>query len=165
MDKQHTGKRKLSKKERKDLKRGQTLRSTQAGNSSSAKEPPNKKRKKKHLSAASPAPYPSPPAIPPSSKTNDKETIVYQDFMLLDDGLDTATKLFELANIPVVGYRCTTKVIKCDKGDEETKKKKNKKKKKKEKEKEKEKNKDKERKQEQDKEKGKNKEGEERRRK
>jgi hypothetical protein len=32
--------------------------------------------------------------------------MVYQDFMQQSNGMDTATKLFELANIPEVGYRC-----------------------------------------------------------
>lgn len=101
-----TGKRRLSKKERKDKKkRGPAPRdgsSAAIPSRSSADEPRKKKRKKKHPVASS--------TLSVAGSTS-KGTAVYQDFMLLDDGLDTPTKLFELANIPVVGYRCTSKAM------------------------------------------------------
>ena len=131
------GKRRLSRKERKDLKRLQK-RAVTAGSSSSSssssnsishlppsestlkrnqekqlqhpqlrsgddgasgstaeEQPPKKKRKNKHSPSSS------------SSSSHNEGAVIYQDFMAVDDGLDTATKLFELANIPVVGYRCS----------------------------------------------------------
>ena len=102
------GKRRLSKKERKDRKKRDPAPTDGGGTAipsrSSADEPRKKKRKKKHPVASSTL------SVTGSTSKGTART-VYQDFMLLDDGLDTPTKLFELANIPVVGYRCTTKAM------------------------------------------------------